>query len=634
MSGQKTCSFAFCYYNIAENALKDGVSVQSHKCDHCDEAFYHSEFCKKLDKEHQKKCRGTGRPQKGPLQRIDVEEKENRRSNARLETSREPRRSREEQPAGKPQPKSAALRLHNYEVSLQRVLGEGSYGRVVSGRELLTGVEVAVKMVSKAFLKSNAQAVLLKREIHIQRKLRHQNILALRDVFEDEQHIYLVLEYCAGGSLFDYVQAKKGLSEKESFVFFLQACLAVETLHRSRIVHRDIKPENLLLDKAKNLKLCDFGCSFEFLKHTPAVRKTYCGTVDYMAPEFFQKVPHGMAADVWALGVLLFEMVHARPPFDADDEADKIEAILDSDNQTFDFKAAISGDFKDLVQKLLTGEPRQRLTFDEIFAHPWMLLQAQKLGVDIQKIRYRDSLFGDYDPKEVQEFFARCELRPTEVVMYADSEYLDMINQPEEGEEEESEEGYKYEDTSRNSNKLDNVNILGLLEDDATRQVLKVEEKEVVTKKALKRDSAAVAANNLKKTAVLKTQKPSRDPSVVEMVSKEESAKKKKTSTMASQSEYRPLPKHPEEKPPSLTVEVLKPFVLERPSENNRVKSELPKARASAERSEPGPLLPVRTSNPQLSGPATRPRSSQQQEADIRNRSVSPVVVASNTSIG
>ncbi len=597
---------------------------------HCDEAFYHSEFCKKLDKEHQKKCRGRSSRQQKPLQRLDLDEKENRRSNARLETSREPR-TREE--TEKPAAKSGLLRLHNYEVSLQRVLGEGSYGRVVSGRELLTGVEVAVKMVSKAFLKNNAQAVLLKREIHIQRKLRHQNILSLVDVFEDEQHIYLVLEYCAGGSLFDYVQTKKGLSEKESFVFFLQACLAVETLHRSRIVHRDIKPENLLLDKAKNLKLCDFGCSFEFLKHVPAVRKTYCGTVDYMAPEFFQKVPHGMAADLWALGILLFEMVHARPPFDAEDETDKIEAILDADNHCFEFKAGVSGDFRDLVQKLLAAEPRQRLSFDEIFSHPWMLLQAQKLGVDIQKIRYRDSLFGDYDPKEVQEFFACCELRPTEVVMYADSEYLDMLNQPEEAGDEESEEGYKYEDTSRNSNKLENVNILGMLEDDVSKQVQKVEEQEIVKKKVVKRDSAAIAANKLRKTAPLKTQRLSNQPSIIEMVSIDESGKNKKPSTEETQSDNRPLPKQPDEKQPVLTVEIIKPIFMKRSSEMDRVKSELPKGRNSGKPIQATDLLPTRTSNPKPPGPVLQPRSSQQQETDIRNRSVSPVVAISNSSI-
>ena len=87
--------------------------------------------------------------------------------------------------------------------------------------------------------------------------------------------------------------------------------MAVDTLHKNNIIHRDIKPENLLLDKSKKLKLCDFGCSFQFLKNSPKIRKTFCGTIDYMAPEFFQNNPHGMSADVWALGVLLYEMAHA-----------------------------------------------------------------------------------------------------------------------------------------------------------------------------------------------------------------------------------------------------------------------------------------------------------------------------------
>ena len=81
-------------------------------------------------------------------------------------------------------------------------------------------------------------------------------------MFEDEEIVYLVLEFASGGTLFDYVQKRRGLSEREAFIYFLQSCLAVDTLHKNNIIHRDIKPENLLMDNSKKLKLCDFGCSF------------------------------------------------------------------------------------------------------------------------------------------------------------------------------------------------------------------------------------------------------------------------------------------------------------------------------------------------------------------------------------
>jgi serine/threonine protein kinase len=432
-----------------------GSKVQSVKCDHCKVPLYHSEFCKKLDKDHSKHCPAQvqglqnqkfGQPGLG--EKLVVLDKENRAPN-NLSKSQgylafkdhlqkgvekmqvDPLQESEEETLREHKVGKIGhgdiFKLANYEIFMKRVLGEGSYGKVVMGREILTNVEVAVKIVNKQFLKNNSQAVLLKREIYIQRKLHHQNILALKDVFEDEENIYLVLEFCSGGSLFDYIQKKKGLSEKETFVFFLQVCLAVETLHRNNIVHRDIKPENLLLDKAKNLKLCDFGCSFEFLKNTPKIRKTYCGTVDYMAPEFFRKQPHGMSADTWALGVLLFEMAHARPPFDCEDESSKIATIVDCESQDFTYRPGISEEFKDLVERILRSDPKDRLSFDEIFQHPWVMNFGLKLNIDIDRIRYKDNMFGDYDKKEVKEFFAKCELRPTEVVMFADTDYLDQL---------------------------------------------------------------------------------------------------------------------------------------------------------------------------------------------------------------
>ena len=483
MSGKNTCSFAFCYYHLSENVIKDGIKVDNFKCDHCSTAFYHSDFCKKLDKDHMKKCGGFYKKKSiieqnsdnnavFPLQVINIDEKENRRwSNSRLETSRDPRKSSDGSKKGvkKGHKNPDLVRMNNYEINMKKLLGEGSYGKVVLGKELLTGVEVGIKIVNKTFLKNNSQAVLLKREIYIQRKLQHQNILSLIDVFEDSLNIYLVLEFCQGGSLFDYIQKKKGLSEKETFVFFLQACLAIETLHKHRIVHRDIKPENLLLDKANNLKLCDFGCSFEFLKHTPKIRKTYCGTVDYMAPEFFRKVPHGMGADIWALGILLFEMAHSRPPFDSDDENDKIETILDCDHTVFDFKSGMSTDFKDLVERMLKFDTKQRPSFDDIFCHPWMLMQAQKLEIDIQKIRYRENLFGDYHKKEVGEFFAKCELRPTEVALFADDTYIEELEMNRDNNNEYEDSSFAHGSRSKGSSSV-NDNILCTIDDNLDNQ--------------------------------------------------------------------------------------------------------------------------------------------------------------------
>jgi serine/threonine protein kinase len=434
----KVCAFPFCYYNIKENVKKDCVDCTAFRCEGCESASYHSEFCRKLDKEHLKKCGGKKRGLESQdlyfkeipsTKMIDSAETDD------FLTSKDQRRQDIEvkHTAQVKDTKKDVIKLNNYEIFYGKTLGEGSYGRVVYGRELLTNSEVAIKIVNKEFLKSNSQAVLLKREIYIQRKLKHQNILSLRDCFEDTENVYLVLEYASGGSMFDYIQQKKGLSEKETFVFFLQVCLAVDTLHKSNIVHRDIKPENLLMDKAKNVKLCDFGCSFEFIKKAPKIRKTYCGTVDYMAPEFFRKQPHGMSADIWALGVLLFELAHSHPPYDVDDEDQKVDCILHCETKEINFKHGISEDFKDLVRMILRSEPKDRPKFDDIFSHPWTTKFGKKLNIDIDRVRFKDTIMSEWaDQKHASEYFAKCDLRPTEVLMFADSQYLNNLEESQE----------------------------------------------------------------------------------------------------------------------------------------------------------------------------------------------------------
>ena len=154
----------------------------------------------------------------------------------------------------------------------------------------------------------------LKNEIKIQKRLTHPHIIRLYEYFQDEQNIYLVMEYAENGSLFFYIRKKmklNKLTERESFVFFFQTCIGIDYLHKNSIIHRDLKPENLLLDKRGNIKLCDFGWSAK----EQDVRNTFCGTLDYMAPEMLEKGKYDHRVDIWSLGILLFELLHGVAPF-------------------------------------------------------------------------------------------------------------------------------------------------------------------------------------------------------------------------------------------------------------------------------------------------------------------------------
>lgn len=145
----------------------------------------------------------------------------------------------------------------------------------------------------------------IKTEIKLQKAIHHSHIAKLHDYFSDADNIYIVLEYCKSGNLGEYLKRNSRLTEGEAVIYFLQTAFAVEYLHTNNIMHRDLKLENLLLDSKGNLKLSDFGWS---AINTTRLRQTYCGTLDYMAPEMVQGRQYDSKVDIWSLGVLLFEL--------------------------------------------------------------------------------------------------------------------------------------------------------------------------------------------------------------------------------------------------------------------------------------------------------------------------------------
>ena len=148
----------------------------------------------------------------------------------------------------------------------------------------------------------------LKTEIQLHLSLDHPNIIRFHDALQEHNMVYLLLEYASNGCLFFYINSREGLSEKLALRFLYQTSLAVRYLHGNKIVHRDIKPENILLDGEFNVKLCDFGWSC-YLEDDDC-RMSLCGTYEYMSPEILDHLGHTSKADIWGLGILLYEMLH------------------------------------------------------------------------------------------------------------------------------------------------------------------------------------------------------------------------------------------------------------------------------------------------------------------------------------
>ena len=205
--------------------------------------------------------------------------------------------------------------LKKSDFEFKKKLGDGAFGHVWSVLHKATGKLYATKQVPKEkVLKMLKQ---FQREVYIMYELNHPHIIKLYNHFEDERFFYLIMEYSEGGNLFHKLYRERQFLERVAAQYFREVCLAVEYLHLDMppIIHRDIKPENILLDKNGRIKLTDFGWSNYYIDEEP--RMTVCGTLEYLPPEIVGHVAHDTSADIWCLGVLLFEMLVGYTPFKA-----------------------------------------------------------------------------------------------------------------------------------------------------------------------------------------------------------------------------------------------------------------------------------------------------------------------------
>ena len=215
---------------------------------------------------------------------------------------------------------------------LNEELGSGGFAKVVQGIHIPTGEKVAVKIMDKAQIFSEPLNLnRIRREIAILKIVRHKNIIKLYELMETPHKIYLVMEYCNGGELFDYIVSKQHLTERQACRFFQEIIDSLEYLHSLNIVHRDIKPENLLLDTTGHhisLKLIDFGISNCY--NPDKLLSTPCGTASYAPPEMHKgEEYYGLLSDVWSAGVVLYAMVFGYLPFCEEDEDTNINNIIE-----------------------------------------------------------------------------------------------------------------------------------------------------------------------------------------------------------------------------------------------------------------------------------------------------------------
>nr|XP_036876742.1 ribosomal protein S6 kinase alpha-2 isoform X2 [Manis javanica] len=257
---------------------------------------------------------------------------------------------------------------------LLKVLGQGSYGKVFLVRKIQgsdAGQLYAMKVLKKATLKVRDR-VRSKMERDILAEVNHPFIVKLHYAFQTEGKLYLILDFLRGGDLFTRLSKEVMFTEEDVKFYLAELALALDHLHSLGIIYRDLKPENILLDEEGHIKITDFGLSKEAIDHDKRAY-SFCGTIEYMAPEVVNRRGHTQSADWWSFGVLMFEMLTGSLPFQGKDRKETMALILKAKLGMPQF---LSLEAQSLLRALFKRNPCNRLGagidgVEEIKRHPF-----------------------------------------------------------------------------------------------------------------------------------------------------------------------------------------------------------------------------------------------------------------------
>lgn len=264
--------------------------------------------------------------------------------------------------------RNKALSIDDFD--LLKVIGKGSFGKVMQVRKKDTQKIYALKAIRKSYIVSKSEVTHTLAERTVLARVDCPFIVPLKFSFQSPEKLYLVLAFINGGELFYHLQKEGRFDLSRSRFYTAELLCALETLHNLDVIYRDLKPENILLDYQGHIALCDFGLCKLNMKDKDKT-DTFCGTPEYLAPELLLGQGYSKAVDWWTLGVLLYEMLTGLPPYYDEDVPKMYKKIL---QEPLRFPDGFDRDAKDLLIGLLSRDPKRRLGYngaEEIKRHPF-----------------------------------------------------------------------------------------------------------------------------------------------------------------------------------------------------------------------------------------------------------------------
>ncbi|XP_021351298.1 5'-AMP-activated protein kinase catalytic subunit alpha-2-like isoform X2 [Mizuhopecten yessoensis] len=300
-------------------------------------------------------------------------------------------------------------------------LGVGTFGKVKIATHHVTNHKVAVKILNRQKIKNLDVVGKIKREIQNLKLFRHPHIIKLYQVMSTPTDIFMVMEYVAGGELFDYIVKHGKLKEPEARRFFQQIISGVDYCHRHMVVHRDLKPENLLLDSTLNVKIADFGLSN--MMYDGEFLRTSCGSPNYAAPEVISgKLYAGPEVDIWSCGVILYALLCGTLPFDDEHVPTLFRKIKSG---IFAIPEYLNKEVVSLLCLMLQVDPLKRATIKGIREHDWF--KDDVPNYLFPSDNDQDASIVDYDVvREICEKFNVTEMEVNRALMSGDR--YDQLN--------------------------------------------------------------------------------------------------------------------------------------------------------------------------------------------------------------